>query len=168
MQISPSLCETLSVAGCGTEAGRGLEAGLQPEASAQFFEGCPAGGISPEMEETRTPKTGRDWRIFLTLDLDQILGAGHIQCGESASSSISQSRLVCGRASESGPQCVCMCSIPRIVPSSTSTSLKCYLAIWGLMCVNAILTFRAPNTQAEDRSCPLVPFLFLVRFGWTH
>jgi len=29
------------------------------------------------MEETRTPKTGRDWRIFLTLDLDQIPGAGH-------------------------------------------------------------------------------------------
>jgi hypothetical protein len=28
------------------------------------------------MEETRTPKTGRDRRIFLTLDLDQIPGAG--------------------------------------------------------------------------------------------
>ena len=27
-------------------------------------------------EEARTPKTGCDWRIFLTLDLDQILGAG--------------------------------------------------------------------------------------------
>jgi len=28
-------------------------------ASAQFSEGCAAGGISPEMEETRTPKIGR-------------------------------------------------------------------------------------------------------------
>ena len=57
---------------------RALEAGLQPAASAQFPEGCAAGGISPEMEETRTPKTGWDWRIFLTPDLDQILGAGHM------------------------------------------------------------------------------------------
>lgn len=56
---------------------RALEAGLQPAASAEFSEGCAAGGISPEMEETRTPKIGRDYRIFLTLDLDQILGAGH-------------------------------------------------------------------------------------------
>ena len=30
------------------------------------------------MEETRTPKTGRDWRIFLTLDLDQIPGASQV------------------------------------------------------------------------------------------
>ena len=28
------------------------------------------------MEEARTPKIVCDWRIFLTLDLDQILGAG--------------------------------------------------------------------------------------------
>ena len=33
--------------------------------------------IHPRKKKAGTPKTGRDWLIFLTLDLDQILGAGH-------------------------------------------------------------------------------------------